>query len=154
MCIRDSPESPLRNTETTVDGLRSTLQQEAALVPVQAGNVVLPAIRVPWWNTETDKLEQAILPERRYTITGNSAVAAAPVPDNSAPETPPATLRSPQMTCPRLTARALSGFGFRWYWDCSGWLPWCCGGCPESLPAEPCHPSHWKTTPKNTPMSS
>jgi len=89
--IRSYPESPLRNTETTVDGLRSTLQQEAALVPVQAGNVVLPAIRVPWWNTETDQLEQAVLPERRYTITGNSAVAAAPVPDNSAPETPPAT---------------------------------------------------------------
>lgn len=89
--IRSYPESPLRNTETTVDGLRSTLQQEAALVPVQAGDVVLPAIRIPWWNTETDQLEQAILPERRYTITGNSAVAAAPVPDNSAPETPPAT---------------------------------------------------------------
>jgi len=28
--IRSYPESPLRNTETTVDGLRSTLQQEAA----------------------------------------------------------------------------------------------------------------------------
>lgn len=84
--IRSYPEQPLRNTETHPDGLRSTLQQESALVPVQAGEVLLPAVRLTWWNTETDKLEQAVLPEHRYRITGNNAIAAPQVADSSSDE--------------------------------------------------------------------
>ncbi len=93
--LRSYPEQPLRNTETTPDGLRATLQQEAALVPVQAGEVLLPAIRIPWWNTETDQLEQAVLPERRYRITGNDTATAAPVTDTTASQQPPASTPTP-----------------------------------------------------------
>lgn len=89
--IRSYPEQPLRNTETTTDGLRSTLQQMSALVPVQAGDAVLPAIRIPWWNTQTDQLEFAELPARRFRIEGGSAVIAPTVSDSSQPSAPPGT---------------------------------------------------------------
>ncbi|HET8849647.1 MAG TPA: BatD family protein [Marinobacter sp.] len=72
--IRAYPDQPVRNTEATPEGLRSTLQQTTVLVPVTAGNVTLPAIRVPWWNTRSDTLEYATLPERQYRITGDSAI--------------------------------------------------------------------------------
>ena len=87
--IRSYPEQPLRNTETTPEGLRATLQQATALVPVQAGETTLPAIRIPWWNTETNQLEEAVLPERRLRITGDHATAAPPAqtPDDSAAPT-------------------------------------------------------------------
>lgn len=82
--IRHYPEQPQRNTEPTQDGLRSTLQQVSALVPVNAGDIVLPAVRIPWWNTKTDQLEEAILPERRYLIDGENVAAAETVADESA----------------------------------------------------------------------
>ncbi|GGC75063.1 hypothetical protein GCM10011362_24570 [Marinobacter halophilus] len=94
--IRSYPEQPLRNTETTPDGLRSTLQQMSAMVPVQAGDAVLPAIRIPWWNTQTDQLEYAELPARPYRIKGDSAMIAAPASDAAqAPGSPP-SVTSPQ----------------------------------------------------------
>jgi hypothetical protein len=95
--IRSYPEQPLRNTETTTDGLRSTLQQVAALVPVQSGEAVLPAIRIPWWNTQTDELEYAELPTRRYAIAGGSAVVAAPLSESGpTPDSlPEATVTTP-----------------------------------------------------------
>ncbi|WP_431474955.1 BatD family protein [Marinobacter sp. KM021] len=95
--IRSYPEQPLRNTETTTDGLRSTLQQVSALVPVQSGEAVLPAIRIPWWNTQTDELEYAELPPRRYAIAGGSAVVAAPLSESGpTPDAlPEATVTTP-----------------------------------------------------------
>ncbi|MEC8823424.1 MAG: protein BatD, partial [Pseudomonadota bacterium] len=92
--IRSYPEQPLRNTETTPEGLRATLQQVTALVPVQAGETTLPAVRIPWWNTETDQLEEAVLPERRFRITGDHATAAPPAQttgDSTAPTDSPVT---------------------------------------------------------------
>lgn len=91
--IRSYPEQPLRNTETTPEGLLATLQQVTALVPVQAGETTLPAVRVPWWNTETDQLEEAVLPERRFRITGDNAAAmpAGTPGDSAAPTESPVT---------------------------------------------------------------
>jgi len=76
--LRHYPEQPRRSTEPTTDGLESTLQLEAALVPVHSGEITIPEVSVPWWNTRTDQLEEAVLPARRYQIEGGS-VAAAPV---------------------------------------------------------------------------
>ncbi|MDX5441090.1 MAG: BatD family protein [Alteromonadaceae bacterium] len=93
--IRSYPEQPLRNTETTTDGLRSTLQQVSALVPVQSGEAVLPAIRIPWWNTRTDELEYAELPPRQYAIEGGSAVVAAPMSESGpTPDTQPEAIET------------------------------------------------------------
>ncbi|MFO8140898.1 MAG: BatD family protein [Marinobacter sp.] len=94
--IRNYPEQPLRNTETSADGLRSTLQQMSALVPVQAGDAVLPAIRIPWWNTQTDQLEFAELPARRYRIEGGSAIIAPPVSEAAQPPGSPPTATGPE----------------------------------------------------------
>lgn len=93
--IRSYPEQPLRNTETTTGGVRSTLQQVSALVPVQAGDAMLPAIRVPWWNTQTDQLEFAELPARHFRIEGSSAVVAPAISDSSQPPGSPELATSP-----------------------------------------------------------
>lgn len=85
--LRQYPDQPLRNTDNTLEGLQSVLQQRFALVPVQAGEAVVPELSIPWWNTETDQLQQAVLPQRRYRITGGEVVAttlpADPVAEES-----------------------------------------------------------------------
>ncbi|WP_323754535.1 BatD family protein [Marinobacter sp.] len=84
--LRHYPEQPRRHTEPTSEGLESSLQLEAALVPVNSGDVVIPEIRVPWWNTKTDQLEEAVLPARSYRIEGGAATAATTNNKSAQPE--------------------------------------------------------------------
>ncbi|RMJ05890.1 hypothetical protein DOQ08_00566 [Marinobacter litoralis] len=94
--LRHYPEQPRRNTESTPDGIESTLQLEAALVPVHSGEIVIPEVRVPWWNTRTEQLEEAVLPARSYRIEGGTATATPTVSEPSGPE--PTTDQPPEGT--------------------------------------------------------
>ena len=62
--LRSYPEEPERQTETTPAGLTSSLNQSVALVPVEAGQMTLPAIRIHWWDTEADRERVAVIPEK------------------------------------------------------------------------------------------
>ena len=67
-------------------GMVSTESTTIGIVPTEAGKLTLPEIRIPWWNTRTDKMEVATIPEETYTI--------APAPPGSSvtlPATPAAT---------------------------------------------------------------
>jgi hypothetical protein len=54
-----------------------------AVVPEQAGELVLPELRLDWWDTIADKQRTAVLPEHRVTVLpselAQSAVAVPPV---------------------------------------------------------------------------
>lgn len=68
-------------------GLEGYRLQSEALVSSEAGNWTLPERTIPWWNTETDTLEFARLPEERIRVTdllapkdsANSDIATTPV---------------------------------------------------------------------------
>ncbi len=53
------------NTGNTLDSERI---QKFVLIPSQAGQYRLPEIRIPWWNTKTDKTEYATLPARTLSV--------------------------------------------------------------------------------------
>ncbi|WP_228340015.1 BatD family protein [Marinobacter sp. F3R08] len=80
--LRSYPEEPERQTETTPAGLTAALRQSVALVPVEAGQMILPAIRVHWWDTEADQERVAVLPEQTLTVKGSNALAADTVLQN------------------------------------------------------------------------
>ena len=50
-------------------GLEGYRLQSEALVSSEAGNWTLPERTIPWWNTKTDTLEFARLPEERIRVT-------------------------------------------------------------------------------------
>ena len=55
--------------QTELDrGLQGQRIQSEALVARAGGSWTLPEIRVPWWNTETDRLEYAVLPARAVNV--------------------------------------------------------------------------------------
>ncbi len=63
------------------DGIASTIMTTIGIVPIEAGQLTLPEITVPWWNTELDRLEVAIIPERSYEVLAAiGAVTVAPLP--------------------------------------------------------------------------
>lgn len=65
-------EQPESNNEKTTDGIRSTKIERASLVATQGGEISLPAIRLPWWDTVTDSLKYAEIPATPLAITGES----------------------------------------------------------------------------------
>ncbi|MFO6425009.1 BatD family protein [Motilimonas sp. KMU-193] len=51
-----------------------------AIIAEQAGELVLPAVSVAWWNSETDQLEYATVPERTIQVLPDPNAHATPIP--------------------------------------------------------------------------
>ena len=62
--LRYYPDQTQEDTQVGEQGMTTTVTQSVALVPTQAGPLTLPEIRIPWWNTLTNKVEYAVLPGR------------------------------------------------------------------------------------------
>lgn len=89
------PDQPQISEQETANGLQGIRQDSAAVVPTRAGSYVIPEIRIPWWDTQNEKLQFAILPERKITVAAadpahNAAAAPAPAPGfETAPDSAP-----------------------------------------------------------------
>lgn len=80
----DQPQGISRDDGQWVLGHR---EFRYAVVPEEAGELVLPEIRLPWWDTVNDRERVAILPEHRVTVLPPELIvptATAP-PANSLP---------------------------------------------------------------------
>jgi hypothetical protein len=62
------PDQPTIEDQELTDGLVGIRQDSAAVVPVRSGTYQIPEIRIPWWNTQTEQLEYAVLPEREINV--------------------------------------------------------------------------------------
>ncbi|WP_339800217.1 hypothetical protein [uncultured Marinobacter sp.] len=120
--LRSYPETPVRNSAVGPSGISGSLEQSIALVPVAAGNLVLPEIRVHWWDVTTDEPRVAVLPARRYTVM--------PSPGSSEPIA--TTAEEPaENSDPTVDTTASTGFWpwlsllFGLGWAGTGCLWWC-----------------------------
>lgn len=57
-----------------------------AIVPASAGSYELPEVRIPWWNTETDQAEVAVLPARTIEVINPPGGLQVPGAVQSLPE--------------------------------------------------------------------
>ncbi|MFK8068733.1 MAG: BatD family protein [Gammaproteobacteria bacterium] len=62
------PDQPELHNQTSRDGVLGIRQEKSAVIPNAAGEYVLPAIKLPWWNTQTGEMELAELPERVINV--------------------------------------------------------------------------------------
>jgi len=81
--IKSYPDQPSLKDTVDSSGITGLRQQKIALIPTRPGTFVLPEIKLPWWNTQTGKLEIATLPQRRIDVEGT-----AQMPTQSASPTP------------------------------------------------------------------
>tara|TARA_R110002167_G_scaffold179835_2_gene379745 strand:+ start:44911 stop:46647 length:1737 start_codon:yes stop_codon:yes gene_type:complete len=65
------PDQAELHSNLTKERLISQKRQNFALVASHAGDYTLPKITIAWWNTVTNKVQQAILPEQTITIKAN-----------------------------------------------------------------------------------
>lgn len=77
--IKQYPDQPVLEEQKTLSGIVSSQQQKTALIPSKPGSYQVEGIEIPWWNTETDRMEVARLP-------GTTMKA---LPSNSSESNPP-----------------------------------------------------------------
>jgi len=74
--LKQYPDQPEFNESNNADGYIGVRRDKMAIIPTEGGDYTLPAIKISWWNTDTDKMEVAELPERHIHIEDS----AVPVP--------------------------------------------------------------------------
>ena len=84
--FKQYPDQPVLNDNEYGGGIVGGRQEKIAVIPSRPGDFVIPAITIPWWNTTTDKIEYAQLPERKITVlaaagsAGREITPARPAP--------------------------------------------------------------------------
>lgn len=62
--LKQYPDQPVFEENQKSNGFVGKRIDKMAVVPTTAGKITLPAVKIPWWNTTTDEMEIAELPER------------------------------------------------------------------------------------------
>ncbi len=83
--FRQYPDKPVLEDRQSAGGTTGIRQQKSAIIPARAGEYTLPEITLPWWNTETQTIEYAVLPERRVQIAATAPETGIGLPDLPAP---------------------------------------------------------------------
>lgn len=79
--LKQYPDQPTLETRVIDDSQIASRRETIALIPTHAGEFTLPAIEIPWWNTQTDQLEYARLPAHTVRVLAAAAgPGSAPVP--------------------------------------------------------------------------
>ncbi|EXJ15355.1 BatD family protein [Imhoffiella purpurea] len=68
---------------------------KVAIVPSRAGELTLPEIRLPWWDTKADLPRVVVVPARTFEVAGGEASSLQPP---AASPQPPASSQQPQGT--------------------------------------------------------
>lgn len=72
-------DPPVTENRISQDGITALQVTTVGVVPTKEGELVLPEIRIPWWNTQTDREEIAIIPASTYQVLpALNAAASAP----------------------------------------------------------------------------
>ena len=72
------PDQADYSDQNDVLGVQGTSQQSLAIVPTQSGRLVIPEMRIAWWNLEKNKLDYAILPAQTIQVAeASNAITAA-----------------------------------------------------------------------------
>jgi len=123
--IKHYPDQPaLSEEKLPTFGMTAIRQEKVALIPGKAGEFKLPAVEIPWWNTRTDRLEIARIPERVLKVEGTGepvAQAEAPAARPKASEPAPSVAAGSAAPNP-----AGSVWQDLWFWLAvvfgAGWL--------------------------------
>ncbi len=84
-------DPPATENRVSAEGITALQVTTVGIVPTQEGELTLPEIRIPWWNTQTNREEVAVIESATYKVlpaTGDTATAptvTVPASELSAP---------------------------------------------------------------------
>ena len=77
------PDQPQLEEQAIADGVLGTRTESLALVPNQAGELVIPAIEMRWWDTKNQRMQTASLPATKVQVNPSTAINNAPLANNA-----------------------------------------------------------------------
>ena len=86
--LKAYPDQPVLKEQKKADGLLAFREEKIALIPSKAGSYTLPAIEIPWFNTRSQKVEIAKIPETTLTALAVAGIQPAAIAPAIAPVTP------------------------------------------------------------------
>ncbi len=120
--IKFYPDQPSIDEREIESGLLGTRRDSVAVVPTQAGTWTMPKFRISWWDTKSQKVRYAELPERKIVVA--PATSASTPTSASAEETAGDISVAP----PAETLRTTEPRWWRWIalFSSAGWLGTLC----------------------------
>jgi BatD DUF11 like domain len=77
--LKAYPDQPVLQEQKKTDGVIAFREEKIALILSKAGDYQLPAIQIPWFNTDSQKMEMAEIPETTLTaVAGVPAIVNTP----------------------------------------------------------------------------
>jgi hypothetical protein len=73
------PDKPELSRRIESKGIRGVRKDQYAMIATAPGEVVLPALEVPWWNIDAGEWQVATLPERTISILPSGEAIPPPV---------------------------------------------------------------------------
>lgn len=70
--LKQYPDQPLLNDIENDNGISGYRVDKLAFIPTRPGPITLPAVEIPWWNTQTQQREVARVPARRIEVAAAS----------------------------------------------------------------------------------
>lgn len=80
--IKFYPDQPGLKTVSNGNTLLATKEIKVAMIPLVGGEYIVPEVRIPWWNTRSNKREVALIAEQRVNITGDAVVSVKQTPSS------------------------------------------------------------------------
>ena len=63
------------NTQKNPQGFKGVSKQKFVFIPTQTGEQEIPAVEIPWWNTQKERQEVARLPARKVNIQASTGIS-------------------------------------------------------------------------------
>ena len=76
--IKQYPEPPEYKSIVIDNGIVSEMSVNVVYIPQQSGQITIPAITVPWYNTNTKSTEKAVLPSISVNVSGTPILFDTP----------------------------------------------------------------------------
>ncbi len=119
--VKTYADPPVTDENISEAGILSSNVTTVGIVPTKAGEITLPEIRIPWWNTESDRKEVAVIPAATYQVMPADGAAAAP-PTVSVPLTQINQQAIVEETISHVWIVALIALGFLWIFSTWQWF--------------------------------
>lgn len=74
------PDQSENHDEVTGGNIVGVREENFAIMPIVSGKVNLPDIKVTWWNTELDKLEETVIPRAELLVEANAQAVLPQIP--------------------------------------------------------------------------
>jgi hypothetical protein len=71
-------DQPVLHEDKTITGIMASREEKIAFIPAKSGNYTLPEIKISWFNTQSQKIEIATLPEMNLNVIASENAVQVP----------------------------------------------------------------------------